>query len=208
MQCVPAKGKIDICPPQTIQETNLSQFLTTQIMMEDQHNDEDNRPAVEVIDLSDNQVLLATSQQETAVYKCPESHAQEHPLRGISRIKIAPECSLDLALGKISLQGQIHDDIIGSQFLRKRIYDKDWLPLTQDLLFGKKSTTKQPEIPYQQTIANYVGGTMIAVALLALLCILTIHFREFYKKRSRQKRRRRQNMRSPTRLIVRNVPDM
>jgi hypothetical protein len=209
MQCTSsAKSKVDICPPQTTQTSRLP-VLNAQNMIEEEYTEDDDRPAVEVVDLSDNQVLIAAPRQENAVYKCPHINAEEHPVRGISRLKIPPGCSLDLALGKISLRGQIHDDLQGSQYLKKRIYDKEWLPLTNDLLFGKKSTSDHTQQHHgYQRVANYVGGAMIAVALLALLCVLTIQCREFYKDRSRKHRRRRQNFRSPTRLVVRNVPDI
>jgi hypothetical protein len=204
-RCTPVRGKVDICPPQTVRETKLPYLHT---VIEDPY--EDDQPAVEVIDLSDNQVLVASTRPETAVFKCPETTAQEHPLRGISRLKIAPGCSIDLAQGKFHLTGQLYDSILGSQFLKKGLQDKEWLPLTRDLLFGKQTNNKQPETKtseYHQQLATYVGGAMIAIALLALLCLITLECRRINNKQNRRRRGRQAN-RGQTRMIIKNVPDI
>jgi hypothetical protein len=207
-RCAPVRGRMAICPPQTINETHLS-LTDPHISTEDQYDDD--RPAVEVIDLSDNQLLVATSKPETAVYKCPGTNTQEYPISGINRMKVAPGCSLDLALGKFHVIGQLYDDILGPQYLRKSSQDKDWLPLTRDLLLGRKTSQGQPEEPkssdFEQRFAVYFGGAMIIVALLALIFIVSIECRRIYKKKNR-KRKGRQTRRSQSRMIIKNIPDI
>jgi hypothetical protein len=207
LRCTVGNGRVDICPPQVIRETSL-QSLDDNTLEEEQYSDD--QPSVEVIDLSDNQVLVASSKQETAVYKCPHANAQEYPLRGINKLKVAPGCSVDLSLGKIHLQGQVYDDIPGPPYLRRSPHDKEWLPLTRNLVFGKNIVQTPDDSgnnQYQQHVATYVGSAMIAVALIALLCIIFMECRRVYKKK-KQRRRGRQVRRNQARMIVRNVPDV
>jgi hypothetical protein len=204
--CHSGEEGIAICPPQYLTEVHLIDQLQN---IEENIYDTDN--SVEVVDLSDNQVLIASPRKNIISYTCDgRTDTQEYSLHGITRAKLAPTCRLDIAKGMKKLQGSLYDmrrhGLQGAQ---------EWLLITEQLLKKKQNKNLgmwsylDPEHlgKHTNTVLYYLI-TAVTISLLGVLGV-TLAYGAHTCQKGRKKRQVRRNRRKERPLmIVRNVPDL